>query len=218
MKKIKVCKDGPYLVTGSVPLDKTVAEIGESDEPEFWIKKEDYKTGETYSLCRCGHTKTPPFCDGSHTAKKFNGKETAGFETFEELAKTYKGPDLDLKDAEVFCASARFCHPKGGTWHLTKKSNDPDSKKIAIEQACNCSAGRLVAYDKKTGKPIEPDFKPHISATEDPQVDASGPLWVKGGIPIESAEGKTYEIRNRVTLCRCGKSKNKPFCDGRHIK
>ena len=30
------------------------------------------------------------------------------------------------------------------------------------------------------------------------------------------ADGTTYETRNRVTLCRCGASKNKPLCDGSH--
>jgi CDGSH-type Zn-finger protein len=39
---------------------------------------------------------------------------------------------------------------------------------------------------------------------------------VRGGIAITSADGYTYEVRNRVTLCRCGHSKNKPFCDGTH--
>ena len=33
---------------------------------------------------------------------------------------------------------------------------------------------------------------------------------------ITAADGKTYEIRNRVTLCRCGRSDNKPFCNGSH--
>jgi len=41
-------------------------------------------------------------------------------------------------------------------------------------------------------------------------------LWVRGGIPVTSANGFHYEVRNRVTLCRCGTSKNKPFCDGSH--
>jgi len=45
-----------------------------------------------------------------------------------------------------------------------------------------------------------------------------GPLWCAGGIPIEAEDGTPYEIRNRVTLCRCGKSLNKPFCDSRHLK
>ena len=41
---------------------------------------------------------------------------------------------------------------------------------------------------------------------------------VRGGIQIESADGFKYEVRNRVTLCRCGKSQNKPFCDGTHAQ
>jgi CDGSH-type Zn-finger protein len=44
----------------------------------------------------------------------------------------------------------------------------------------------------------------------------SGPIWAKGGITVEAADGFQYEVRNRVTLCRCGASKNKPFCDGTH--
>ncbi|UCF09264.1 MAG: CDGSH iron-sulfur domain-containing protein, partial [Thermoplasmata archaeon] len=44
-----------------------------------------------------------------------------------------------------------------------------------------------------------------------------GPIWVRGRIPIESADGHIYEIRNRVTLCRCGWSSNKPFCDSSHL-
>jgi CDGSH-type Zn-finger protein len=40
---------------------------------------------------------------------------------------------------------------------------------------------------------------------------------VRGCIPIESADGTLWETRNRVTLCRCGKSQNMPFCDGSHI-
>ncbi|MFR7812811.1 MAG: CDGSH iron-sulfur domain-containing protein [Butyricimonas faecihominis] len=42
-------------------------------------------------------------------------------------------------------------------------------------------------------------------------------LFVRGGIPIDDTEGVRYELRNRVTLCRCGASSNKPFCDGTHV-
>jgi hypothetical protein len=73
-----------------------------------------------------------------------------------------------------------------------------------------------VVWDKK-GKAIEPEVKPSIGLVQDPQAGVSGPIWVHGGIPIEAADGTTYEVRNRVTLCRCGKSGNKPFCDGTHI-
>ena len=44
-----------------------------------------------------------------------------------------------------------------------------------------------------------------------------GPV-VRGGIPITAADGFQYELRNRVALCRCGASQNKPFCDGTHAQ
>jgi len=56
-----------------------------------------------------------------------------------------------------------------------------------------------------------------IGLIEDPQLECSGPIWVRAGIPIRSADGKIYEVRNRVTLCRCGKSSIKPFCDSSHF-
>ena len=87
---------------------------------------------------------------------------------------------------------------------------------MVIRDACDCPSGRLVARDKASGEPIEPDLEPSISVVEIPSAKQSGPLWVKGGIPIESAAGWRYEVRNRVTLCRCGRSRNMPFCDGMH--
>jgi hypothetical protein len=73
----------------------------------------------------------------------------------------------------------------------------------------------LALWDK-AGNLIEPELEPSILVVDDPVLDVVGPLWVRGGIPIESVDGETYEIRNRVSLCRCGKSCNKPFCDGSH--
>jgi CDGSH-type Zn-finger protein len=45
--------------------------------------------------------------------------------------------------------------------------------------------------------------------------DSRSHLWVRGGIRVEAADGTSYEVRNRVTLCRCGASQNKEFCDGK---
>jgi hypothetical protein len=112
---------------------------------------------------------------------------------------------------------ARFCNAHGGVWNQVKLSDDPEIRKVFLQEVWDCPAGRLVAWDKKTGKAIEPHLKPSIVLIEDPQKGCSGPIWVRGGIPIISADGTPYEIRKRVTLCRCGASKNKPFCDTRHL-
>jgi len=78
-----------------------------------------------------------------------------------------------------------------------------------------CPSGRLLAIDKQTGK-VEPHLAQSIGVVEDPSIECSGPLWVRGGVPLISADGSNYEIRNRMTLCRCGRSENKPFCNGSH--
>lgn len=216
-KKIKITENGPYVVTGKIPLEKELS-ITETLYPVKWEKGEKYPEKSTCLLCRCGKTSKEPYCDGSHTKALFNGKETASRTTYDEQAKTITGPGIDLKDAEKLCSGARFCDVGGGTWFLTEKSDHESAKAKVIQQSCDCPSGRLVAVDKSTGNPIEPDFDQSISITEDYPSKVKGPIWVKGGIPIESSDGTIYEIRNRVTLCRCGKSKNKPFCDGKHLE
>ena len=43
-----------------------------------------------------------------------------------------------------------------------------------------------------------------------------GPLIVKGGESLVDGDGKAFEVKPVMALCRCGQSKNKPFCDGSH--
>jgi len=216
-KKIKITKNGPYVVSGAVPLQKEIIVADEQGMPVKWEKGEKYPIRETYRLCRCGQSKNKPFCDGTHAKVGFDGTETADREKYIQQAGKIEGPDLVMTDQENLCVLARFCHRAGDAWTFTENSDDPQAKEIAIKNACDCPSGRLVAWDKKTGKSIEPELEPSISLIEDPVHKVSGPLWVKGGIPIESEDGTKYEIRNRVTLCRCGKSQNKPFCDATHV-
>jgi len=213
--RIKIEKDGPYLVCGGVPLEEMII------VPEGHCVK--YERGRTfpqkqqYALCRCGKSSTMPFCDGSHS-HGFNGTETATRRPFFDRARTLKGPGVVLADAMELCAFARFCHGEhGDAWTLTTLSDDPALCEEAIKTMSECPAGRLVALDIETGEPIEPALEPGIVILQDPSRRCSGPLWVKGGIPIESFDGFVWEVRNRVTLCRCGASENKPFCDAMHV-
>jgi len=216
-KKISITKNGPYLVSGNIPLAKNISTPGINGIPEEWKEGGKFPIQESYSLCRCGMSKNKPFCDGSHIKNKFDGTETASKDKYIKQAEKLSGPMLDMTDAQQFCGTARFCHLAGGTWKNVENSDNPRSKKFAIKSACNCPSGRLVVWNKKSGKPIEPKFEPSIEIIEDPQIKVSGPIWVKGGIELESADGTNYESRNRMTLCRCGQSENKPFCDGSHI-
>ena len=214
-KKIRVIKAGPYLVSGAVPLLRETMVLDTDNIPISWAQTGEIPVANEYALCRCGNSANKPFCDGMHNSVGFTGEETAGFVNFLEGAELYSGPALDLLDNEKLCAAALFCHRAGDTWTLVEQSNDPGLRALAIESAGNCPSGRLVLRDKN-GLLIEPELSAEISITDDPVHQVSGPLWVKGGIKLESADSKNYEIRNRMTLCRCGASDNKPFCDGAH--
>jgi len=215
-KRIVISKNGPYHVTGGIPM--RIQEIVADKDGMSWDWKAGkvFETGSEYDLCRCGRSANKPFCDNSHLKARFNGKETAGHATYSSQAETIDGPTLILSDAEKLCAFARFCDFGGKIWNLIEQADDPEVRTLAIREAMHCPSGRLVIHDKKTHKEIEDTIEPSIGVIEDPAMGCSGPLWVQGGIPIESADGKPYETRNRVTLCRCGASDNKPFCNGSH--
>ncbi len=217
-EKIIVSRNGPYIVTGKVPL--TTMEICDDDQGycRTWREVKRYPLQDKYALCRCGQSNNKPFCDGTHTKIHFDGTEAGDYEPFDKAAEVIHGPALTLADKKQLCVHARFCIRAGGIRSLVAISDNQEARETAIEEACNCPAGRLVIMDNESGKVIEPEFEKSVVVIEYPPGGEHGPLWVRGGIPIESADGKLYEIRNRVTLCRCGRSKNKPFCDGSHIE
>ena len=216
--KITVTENGPFLVTGGVPL--SVMEICNDDEGycRTWRKVREFPLQESYELCRCGRSGNKPFCDGTHAKAGFDGTETAGSEPYLGHPEITRGPALELRDYGNLCVHARFCMRAGTIWNLTQESGNPAAQATAVEEACNCPSGRLVLKDRKSGTTIEPALDKSIAVIEYPPRGEHGPLWVRGGIPVVSADGKTYRVRNRMTLCRCGKSHNKPFCDGSHIE
>lgn len=215
MFKIKISKNGPYLVSGRLSIQEEVIVTDAEGYSYEWHTGQKHPIQGNYALCRCGKSNNKPFCDGTHKKVNFDGTETASREPYLEQAERINGPELELTDAQKLCAFARFCERAGGIWNLVHKPDSPKAKGIAIEEAGNCPSGRLVVWDKNRER-IEPKFEPSIGLVEDPQEGVQGPIWVRGHIPVESADGITYEIRNSITLCRCGRSSNKPLCDGSH--
>jgi len=213
--RIKILKNGPYLVTGNVPLtEKIIVPHGQNEY--VYQDGRQLPQAETYLLCRCGKTRKSPFCDGSHAHCGFEGTEVASRKPYERRAIRLKGLTLDILD-DSRCAFARFCHSdRGRLGHLIKVSDDPENRAAALKAITECPAGRLVATEKD-GTIIEPELEPGIDILKDQEKGVDGPIYVRGYIPIEAADGEVYEIRNRITLCRCGESRNMPFCDAKHV-
>ncbi|MBI2870005.1 MAG: CDGSH iron-sulfur domain-containing protein [Chloroflexi bacterium] len=214
MIQIKVTANGPYIVTGGAPLDVQQIVLDADGQCLAWRQSWKYPRQEVYSLCRCGRSRNRPFCDGTHRDINFAGTETADTSPYLESCQRFPGPSLLLTDVRKLCAHAGFCDRAGGTWRLVRQSDDPESRRIAIEESQNCPSGRLVIW--RDGEPVEPALEPSIGLVASPDGALMGPIWVRGGIPVISADGRIYEVRNRVTLCGCGRSANKPFCDGAH--
>ena len=214
--KIEVTKDGPYLVSGGVPLGEQWIETNAAGESLDYREGKTYPATQQYALCRCGESGNKPFCDGTHKKVSFDGAETASRAPYSDRAQTIEGPTLLLTDVENLCSFARFCDPKGQVWNLVQQADTPETRKLVEHEAGHCPSGRLVVWDRATGEAIEPKFEPSLGLIEDTAKKVRGPIWVRGGIPVVSVDGETYEVRNRMTLCRCGRSANKPFCDGSH--
>jgi len=213
--KVTVARNGPYLVAGGVPLAKQTIGTNAEGESADWIEGQSFPVEAQYALCRCGHSKAKPFCDGSHKKVGFDGTETASRERYLDAAEEIDGPTLTLTDSESLCAFGRFCDAQGKVWNRVTEAG-AEAEEVVRREARNCPGGRLVAWRRDTREAIEPPYPPSIGLVEDPAQGVSGGVLLRGRIPLVGADGFCYEVRNRVALCRCGASRNKPFCDGSH--
>lgn len=212
---IQVTPNGPYIVHGSPPVSQATIQVNAKGVSVDYVKGREFAVKEGMALCRCGHSKNAPFCDGSHLKHPVDLAERASFAPLLENSTEIDGPKLALTDNEKYCAFARFCDDGHRIWNEVQMPG-AEHERNTQRMTTRCPGGRLLVWDEQTRQPIEPAEPPSIHLIEDPAQACSGPLMVRGGVRVESANGQSYEIRNRQALCRCGASSNKPFCDGSH--
>lgn len=207
---ITVLKDGPYVVDGGVPLNRKSIVYSEWHEPMTWRTDAALGARPKYRLCRCGESKHKPYCDNTHTRVGFDGTETASTTPSEERRERVEAQGITVTDERGLCTRAGFCGNRvTNVWGLLEQAEDSRTRFEIIQRVERCPSGRL-AYELEDG-PIEPHLPTAIAVTKD------GPYWVTGGITVTMSDGRQVETRNRVELCRCGQSSNKPFCDGTHL-
>lgn len=172
---------------------------------------ETIDTAESIFLCRCGASKNKPYCDGSHTAAGFSDqRQLTGKNAIAEFA----GKEITVVDDFSLCAHAGECvdgapetfFTKGPDGRISHPDASPAEQVIATIK--RCPSGALLY--KLRGKLVHDYF-----TETDVRVEKDGPLHVHRAKLNGDARPATED---HYTLCRCGASKNKPFCDGMHAQ
>jgi CDGSH-type Zn-finger protein len=220
-KKIEVCNNGPFIVTGGIPLVRKTQLVSEYGEPLSWKKDGEVATpAEGYLLCRCGESADKPFCDGSHTMVHFDGTETAPLNPSRDRRETYPGSrNIQIRMDPSLCTSAGFCANRNTSLaQMAAHTDDIQVRSLAIAMIEHCPAGALTYAMEEGGEDIEVDLPQQIAVTTEITSNGTvqGPYWVTGYIQIFLSNGTLMEVRNRVMLCGCGRSQIKPLCDGSH--
>jgi CDGSH-type Zn-finger protein/ferredoxin len=172
------------------------------------------------ALCRCGASKNKPFCDGTHTIIGFSSKNNESNDNKNKISskrKSYVGKKITIHDNRKICSHAAECvNNLPSIFRLNQRPwIDPDqettetTEKI-IEIIKKCPSGAL-SYSIDGIEYRDYDGKPLVKVSKD------GPYLVSGGIElIGEVEFPEDVSKEHYTLCRCGTSNNKPFCDGTH--
>jgi CDGSH-type Zn-finger protein len=189
--------DGPYLVTNVSNLMNSRGEQIPA-EPEV-------------ALCRCGGSANKPFCDGTHARIGFSSHKRP--DRTPDRRDHYVGAGATIHDNRGICQHAGFCTDNlSSVFHLHQEPwIEPNGATVEaiVHQVRQCPSGALSC----TVNGVEyrdQHREPSITVSKD------GPYRITGSIELKDvawAEGASQE---HYALCRCGGSKNKPFCDGTH--
>jgi CDGSH-type Zn-finger protein len=188
--------NGPYLVTG------------------VKLRREDgspLPVADRTALCRCGGSSTKPLCDGTHRRNGFSDENRADPALNRRVA--YTGRIITIFDNRGICSHAGFCTDRLKTVFRMHAEPwiDPDAASVAeiVAAIDRCPSGAL-DYAREGIEAPPPEREPMVTVMD------SGPYAVTGSVALEAPVFGEGASKEHYTLCRCGGSKNKPFCDGTH--
>jgi CDGSH-type Zn-finger protein len=195
--EIKPSQHGPLLVTN---IENFEGPNGEA-----------LPTSPEMALCRCGQSKNKPYCDGTHARVGFTSERDPTHTP--DGVIDYPGTDITIHFNKLQCSASELC--AHGLPKVFEHGRDPwiDPNRAKAEEIVavirRCPSGALrYTHKGKTG--------PEHSEPPSIRVRKNGPYEVRGGVPLRSPFWMEQASRQIYTLCRCGASMNKPFCDGSH--
>ncbi|MGB5706829.1 MAG: CDGSH iron-sulfur domain-containing protein [Arenicellales bacterium] len=189
--------NGPYLVRNLKSLKNSKgADISSEKDVVF--------------LCRCAKSNNKPYCDGSHKSIEFSSavdKPKTG------KWNDYAGEKITIFDNRRLCAHAGHCTERlASVWRMGETPwIDPDGADLEDIKAVieKCPSGAL-RYS------IDGRHSDEGELVDEVYIFKNGPYHITGAFTLNDSSRSTDGISDKCALCRCGASKNKPFCDGSH--
>ena len=187
------------------------------------FKGEPLSTTVGIALCRCGASKNKPFCDGTHNVIRFSSaNKTLENDDIKKIVikdkrRDYPGKEITVHDNRKICSHAAECvNNLSSVFKLGSRPwINPDASKMndIIDVVRRCPSGALsYSIDGVEYRDSEEQRNPTVTVLK------NGPYHITGGIEIigENIQFGEGASKEHYTLCRCGASENKPFCDGAH--
>ncbi len=164
------------------------------------------------ALCRCGASKRKPFCDGSHNDIAFDS--SAETDASKDQILTYAGEPASVHYNRLLCSHAAECGRRQKAafdssrtpWIVPDNASEAGLREVV--QACPSGALRLSVHGA-TPAHLLPD-------SAGITVERDGPYRVSG-VALAQPRLAKGASPDKFVLCRCGASKNKPYCDGSHV-
>jgi CDGSH-type Zn-finger protein len=171
------------------------------------------------ALCRCGASKNKPFCDGTHGTIGFlsdNKVIQENGQISKDKKKSYTGKNIIIHDNRRICSHSGECvNNLSSVFRLDVKPwidpNGATAEEIMLTIR-KCPSGALSYSIEGTEHEDQKERDPMIT------VSKNGPYLITGGVDLigDNIQWADRSSKEHYTLCRCGASNNKPFCDGMH--
>jgi CDGSH-type Zn-finger protein/truncated hemoglobin YjbI len=205
--RVTVVRGGPYLATGVLQVLDHLGRPVEHDA--------------VTALCRCGESRSKPRCDAACVRSGFDDAKDP--QRVPDRRDTYAGQQVTVFDNRGICQHSGFCTDRlPGVFHAgSEPFVTPSGGRMdeIVRAARDCPSGALSFAVDGTEARGQADW----GGTRPPAILISqdGPYRLTGGVeivdgderPAQRALGASAE---HAALCRCGHSRNKPFCSGMH--
>ena len=201
--QIMVTSDGPLVVTGAIVNDHLGCDTG---------------LGPSVELCRCGVSDTQPVCD--RACERTGFRDSKDPERVPDRRDSYPGVQVTVLDNRGICQHSGLCTDRlANVFHaasdpfVTPSGGRMDE---IIRAVRDCPSGALsYAVDNVEAREQVDWNNTRVPAVE---ITQDGPYRVTGDVELLDADGNVISSGSpeHFALCRCGHSRNKPFCSGMH--